>query len=133
MKDLSPPGLVKTIHMINAELRVVPVGAGTSMQETVDSVCEALEECEVDYQVGPVGTTFEVDDVEELMETLQSAHEAALETAPRVITTITIDQRSEPVNAPSRPTGTASLAQHAGRYGSRSIRSERRTPAKSRN
>ena len=81
--------------MIVAEIRVVPVGSGSSMEETVECVCEALEDCEVPYEMGPVSTTFEVETIEELMETVQCCQEAAMETAPRVILNLTIDQRKD--------------------------------------
>lgn len=81
--------------MIVAELRVVPVGTGSSMEETVDRVCEALDDCNIKYDVGAVSTTFEVSTIEELMETVQCCHEAAMETSPRVILNLTIDQRKD--------------------------------------
>jgi uncharacterized protein (TIGR00106 family) len=81
--------------MIVAEMRAVPVGTGSSMEETVDAVREALDDCDVKYEIGPVGTTFEVDNMEDLLETVQCCHEAALETAPRIVFTVTIDQRKD--------------------------------------
>ena len=81
--------------MIVAELRVVPVGTGSSMEETVERVREALDDCDVKYDVGAVSTTFEVATIEELMETVQCCQEAAMETSPRVILNLTIDQRKD--------------------------------------
>jgi uncharacterized protein (TIGR00106 family) len=81
--------------MIVAEIRVVPVGTGSSMEETVEAVCDALEDCEIPYEVGAVSTTFEVDNLEDLMETVRCCQEAAIATSPRVILNLTIDHRTD--------------------------------------
>lgn len=81
--------------MIVAEVRVVPVGAGSSMEKTVEAVADALADCEVQYEIGPVATTFQTENLDDLMKTIQCCQEAAIETAPRVILSVTVDQRRD--------------------------------------
>lgn len=81
--------------MIVAEVRVVPVGAGSSMEKTVEAVREALDDCDVRYEIGPVATTLEATTMEDLLETIQCCEEAAMLTAPRVVMSFTLDHRRD--------------------------------------
>lgn len=81
--------------MIVAELRVVPVGEGTSMEQAVKHVTEALQARGVRHEVGPMGTTLQTGSLNELMETVQACHEAARLDAGRIVTELVIDERMD--------------------------------------
>ena len=69
-------------------LSVAPVIEG-SMAEHVARAVEALEEYDVSYETGPMGTTIEADDPAELFAAAAAAHEAV--DADRVSTFLKID------------------------------------------
>ena len=78
------------------ELNIVPLGKGESLSEDVAKVLKLIDESGLPYRVGPMGTVIE-GDWDELMELVKRCHQKMLEVAPRVITTIKIDDR------PSKP------------------------------
>ena len=62
-----------------------------SMAGEVAKAVDALEEFDVEYETGPMGTTIEADDVETLLEAVEAAHRAI--DADRVSTVLKIDDK----------------------------------------
>jgi len=76
------------------EISVYFLGTGsTSFSEEVAEVVRALEERGFDPQVGPMGTVVEVEDIEEALEAIRTAHDEAVKHADRIILTVRIDER----------------------------------------
>lgn len=64
-----------------------------SMSDEVAAAVDALEDFDVTYEIGPMGTTIEAQTTDELFSAVQAAHEAV--DADRVSTVLKIDdQRS---------------------------------------
>ena len=78
-----------------AELEIVPVGTGgASLSGILAKVATLIDASGLDYRVGPMGTTVE-GDWERIMQLARRCHQAVLESADRVITTIRIDDRTD--------------------------------------
>ena len=73
-----------------AFLSVAPVQEG-SMGEEVAKAVAALDEHDVSYETGPMGTTIEADSVEDLFAAVQAAHTAV--DGDRVSTVLKIDDK----------------------------------------
>ncbi|MEM4729272.1 MAG: MTH1187 family thiamine-binding protein [Thermoplasmata archaeon] len=80
--------------MIVADVSVVPIGEGTSVGRFVRKAVEALESSGLKTMRGPMSTSVEARDIDELFAAVKAAHRAVLaEGARRVLTTIKIDER----------------------------------------
>ena len=79
--------------MLVADLKIIPVGTGSSMEEPLERVVAALDRKGVRYQVGPLGTTLEAETLDDLLEAVRVAHSALTDEVPRLITQLTIDHR----------------------------------------
>jgi uncharacterized protein (TIGR00106 family) len=75
---------------VMALLSVAPVQEG-SMKEEVAGAVAALEDFDVTYETGPMGTTIEADDVDELLAAVAAAHKSV--DADRVSTSLKIDDQ----------------------------------------
>jgi uncharacterized protein (TIGR00106 family) len=73
-----------------AFLSVAPA-TGESMASEVANAVAALEEFDVTYETTPMGTTIETDDIGELFDAAQAAHEAV--DGDRVGTFLKIDDK----------------------------------------
>lgn len=73
-----------------ALLSVAPV-IEDSMSEEVAKAVDALEDYDVEYETNPMGTVIETDDVGELFDAAQAAHEAV--DSDRVSTVLKIDDK----------------------------------------
>ncbi|USZ72720.1 MTH1187 family thiamine-binding protein [Natronosalvus halobius] len=62
-----------------------------SMSAEVANAVEALEDYDVEYETGPMGTTIEAENVDELFAAAQAAHEAV--DGDRVSTFLKIDDK----------------------------------------
>ncbi|WP_252699128.1 MTH1187 family thiamine-binding protein [Natronosalvus vescus] len=62
-----------------------------SMAPAVANAIEALESHDVTYETGPMGTTIEADEIDELFAAVQAAHEAI--DGDRVSTFLKIDDK----------------------------------------
>lgn len=62
-----------------------------SMAPHVAKAIEALEEYDVEYELGPMGTVIEADDTDELFGAIQAAHDSI--DADRVSTFVKIDDK----------------------------------------
>ena len=80
--------------MIIAQLSIAPVGKGTSLSTYVKKVIEILENEDIKYQINPMSTVIETEDLTTLFTVVQKAHNAVLQAgAQRVITELKIDDR----------------------------------------
>lgn len=73
-----------------ALLSVAPVVEGSMAPEVAKAV-EALDEFDVSYEVNPMGTVVEADDVDTLLAAVAAAHKAV--DADRVSTVLKIDDK----------------------------------------
>ena len=62
-----------------------------SMAEDVANAVDALEDFDVEYETGPMGTTIEAPNIGELLDAVQAAHEAV--DGDRVSTVLKIDDK----------------------------------------
>jgi uncharacterized protein (TIGR00106 family) len=67
---------------------------GTHMSKAVAAIVNVLDEAGVDYRLGPMGTAVE-GSWDKVLPAIHQCHELMREMHPRVITTITIDDRKE--------------------------------------
>lgn len=75
-----------------AEFSVTPVVEG-EMKPFIDAALEEVKKAGLKFEVNPVSTTVE-GEIDQVMEALKRAHEAALHKgAPRVVTEIRIDEK----------------------------------------
>jgi uncharacterized protein (TIGR00106 family) len=83
--------------MIIAEFSVVPVGtASTSISDYVAKAVTVVERSGLRSMVTPMGTIVEAENIEDIMEIIKKAHNAAiLAGAERLVTTIKIDDRRD--------------------------------------
>lgn len=79
--------------MIVAELRVIPMGEGTSMHRPLERVVETLDRQNVRYQIGAMGTTLEADTLEDVLKAVSACHKALREGVDRIVTDLAIDER----------------------------------------
>jgi uncharacterized protein YqgV (UPF0045/DUF77 family) len=63
------------------------------MEDAMERVTRALDDRQIAYEVGPIGTTLEAHSMEAIMRAVQAAHEAVAEAAPRLVTEVAIDHR----------------------------------------
>ena len=80
--------------MIIAQLSIAPVGKGTSLSTYVEKVIEILDNEGINYQINPMATVIETEDLNTLFTVVQKAHKAVIQAgAQRVITELKIDDR----------------------------------------
>lgn len=75
-----------------AVFSVLPVGVGEALSEHVARIVDIIDGSGLDYTLGAMATTVEGDG-DEVMELVMKCHRAARESAPRVFTSVTIDDR----------------------------------------
>jgi uncharacterized protein (TIGR00106 family) len=75
-----------------ATFSVLPVGVGESLSEHVARIIDIIDASGLDYRLGAMATTVEGDE-NEVMELVMRCHRAGRKAAPRVLTSITIDDR----------------------------------------
>lgn len=75
-----------------ASFSVVPVGAGEALSEHVAKIIALIDESGLDYRVGAMQTTVEGDE-EAVIGLIMKCHRAMREAFPRVLTSVTIDDR----------------------------------------
>jgi uncharacterized protein (TIGR00106 family) len=76
-----------------AELRVTPIGSGTSFARLIADLVPVLAESPLQYQVHAMGTTLE-GDLEPILELVRRSHEEARKHADRVLIELSIDDRT---------------------------------------
>ena len=81
---------------ILVELSIVPLGVGASVSKFLVPAIKELERLGVKYEVTPMCTVFEAENVEEAFNIIKAAHEAVFgENVKRVVTTVKIDDRRD--------------------------------------
>ena len=81
---------------IIVEFNIVPLGVGTSVSKFLAPAIKELERLRVKYEVTPMCTIFEAENVEEAFNIVKAAHEAVFgENVKRVVTTVKIDDRRD--------------------------------------
>jgi len=80
--------------MIVADFAVIPMGKGTSASNYVRAVHDTLRESGIKYVSGPMSTTVEASDFEELSSLIKNANRRLADMGvERIITTLRIDYR----------------------------------------
>jgi uncharacterized protein (TIGR00106 family) len=80
--------------MIVADLRVVPIGSGTSLSQHIKAIHNMLEEEKISHLSGPMSTTLEVDSLDDLFDIIELANQLLAERGvQRILTTVNIDYR----------------------------------------
>lgn len=78
-----------------AELEIVPIGTkSASLSRALAAVAKLIDQSGLDYRVGPMGTTVE-GEWDRVMQLAKQCHQAMLQDAERVMTTIRIDDRTD--------------------------------------
>jgi uncharacterized protein (TIGR00106 family) len=75
-----------------ASFSVLPVGVGEALSEHVAKIVAIIDESGLDYRLGAMETTVEGNE-DEVMALIMKCHDAARLLAPRVLTSIKIDDR----------------------------------------
>ncbi len=77
-----------------AEFHVVPIGTGESMSEQIAKLFKLVEAGGLPYKATPMGTVIE-GEWDEVMGLIKKCHQTLLAEWPRVLTSISIDDRGE--------------------------------------
>ena len=82
---------------IIVEIAVDPIGTGSpSVGDYIKRVVEAIEKMGLKHQVGPMGTSIELESMGQLCEVLKRAHdELYMMGIKRIVTTVRIDDRRD--------------------------------------
>ena len=81
-----------------AEFSIIPIGKGESMGEEIAKVLNIVEKSGLSYRANPMGTVIE-GGWDEVIAIIKKCHEEVIKKSPRVISTITIDDRpGKPLN-----------------------------------
>ncbi len=75
-----------------ASFAVVPLGVTGGVKDLVAEALRIVDASGLDYELGAMGTTME-GEPDRVMETILACHRRLLELAPRVLTSITLDER----------------------------------------
>ena len=76
-----------------ASFSVVPMGAGEGIKEIVAEALTIVDGSGLSYQLGPMHTVIE-GTPEQVVDVILRCHRRVLELAPRVLTSITLDDRT---------------------------------------
>jgi len=74
------------------QFSIVPLGKGASISEHVSRVLKIVDEGGLPYRLTPMGTVVE-GEWDEVMALIRTCHLEVLKSMPRLLTTITIDDR----------------------------------------
>ena len=78
-----------------AEFEIVPIGTShASLSALLVHVAKLIDASGLDYRLGPMGTVVE-GDWDEVMRLAKQCHQAMLQSAVRVMTTIRLDDRTD--------------------------------------
>lgn len=81
---------------IIVEFSIMPLGVGISVSKFLAPAIKELERLGVKYEVTPMCTIFETENVEEAFNVVKAAHEAVFgEGVKRIVTTVKIDDRRD--------------------------------------
>ena len=74
------------------QFSVIPIGSGVHMSGLLAKVMRLIDDSGLDYRIGPMGTAVE-GNWDQVMRLIKRCHQAMLAQAPRVLTSVTIDDR----------------------------------------
>jgi len=80
-----------------AQFSIVPIGVGESLSRYVAEIVKEVEKSGLDYRLTAMATIIEGSD-DEVFALLKRCHQKAKRFAPRVLTTIIIDDRKSAKN-----------------------------------
>jgi uncharacterized protein (TIGR00106 family) len=75
-----------------AEFSIVPLGEGSSVGSRIAEALDIVDRSGLPYKINPMGTVVE-GDWDEVMGIVRQCHDALMRHAPRLITTIRVDDR----------------------------------------
>lgn len=75
-----------------ASFAVAPMGVGEDVKELVAEVLKIVDQSGLSYKLGAMQTTIE-GDLDRVMDVILQCHRRMLELAPRVLTSLVIDDR----------------------------------------
>ena len=75
-----------------AEFSVTPIGVGVSVSEYVAECAKIVDASGINYKINPMGTVLE-GDFDKVMSVVRACHMRVMEMAPRVVTSVKIDDR----------------------------------------
>ncbi|RJS91298.1 thiamine-binding protein [Candidatus Bathyarchaeota archaeon] len=82
--------------MVIIEFNIVPLGVGVSLSKFIAPALEEVKRRKVRYEITPMCTIFEAENLDESLEIVKAAHKAVLKAGvKRVVTTIRIDDRRD--------------------------------------
>ncbi len=81
-----------------AEFSIIPIGVGESIGDQIAKVLKIVDESGLPYRANPMGTVIE-GSWEDVMSIITKCHQAVIKDSPRVVTTVSIDDRP---NKPNR-------------------------------
>lgn len=77
-----------------ASFTVIPIGVGEELKEKIADILDLIDKSGVKYTLGAMQTTLEGEE-EEVMALIMKCHRRMMELSPRVLTSITIDDRKD--------------------------------------
>ncbi len=77
-----------------ASFSVVPIGTGEELKEEIARVMDLIDRSGLDYRAGAMQTTVE-GSPDEVMGLIMECHKLMMTRAPRVLTSIVLDDRRE--------------------------------------
>ena len=80
-----------------ASFSVIPIGIGEELKEAVAEALSVVEKSGLPYKLGAMQTTIEGNQ-DEVMGLIMECHRRLMEISPRVLTSITIDDRKGAVD-----------------------------------
>ncbi len=80
------------------EFAMFPIDKGESVSEYVSRIIKMFKESEINYQLTPMGTIFEVETMEEATNIINNAYKQLESDCNRVYTTIKMDIRKNKSN-----------------------------------
>ncbi|MEN6372419.1 MAG: MTH1187 family thiamine-binding protein [Armatimonadota bacterium] len=75
-----------------ASFTIIPIGEGEELKELIAEILAIVDKSGLPYKLGAMQTTIE-GEPEQVMGLIMKCHQKMMEIAPRVLTSITIDDR----------------------------------------
>jgi uncharacterized protein (TIGR00106 family) len=95
-------GNIRTLNLVGREwnmiasLSVYPIGQGTSLSRFVSRGVAVIKESGLPFEIGPMSTSFEAQDLEAIFEVVKKVHAAHVaEGAQRVVIELKVDDRRD--------------------------------------
>ncbi len=79
------------------EFSIVPIGAGSSIGDSIAEVLKIVDGSGLPYKVNPMGTVVE-GEWDDLFRLVKKCHKAVMKNEERVITSISVDDRKGKTN-----------------------------------